>query len=131
MRGSAINDIAMTPPADSMVSAAASNDVLQQTPTSVAATQDAMSWNTSAGSLFWALLLLGMYAFWGWLDEKKTMSKDFSAGELKANLSNFVKVTLIVVIGINLINVFLTKVADLRIPILSKVAGAYLPLFSI
>lgn len=130
MRGDT-TELMMSLPEDSVAGAAAVTDQLQATPTQTTATRDAMSWNSAVGSLSWALLLLALYAFWGYWDEKKSVGKSFEIGELKANLSNFVKVTLIVVIGINLINVFLTKVASLRIPVVSKVAGAYLPLFSI
>lgn len=82
------------------------------------------------GSLYWLLILTALYGIWGYW-QNKNATEAFSPGEMRINLINFFKVTITVAIGFNLINVFLTKLSAMRLPLLSKLAGTFLPFFSI
>lgn len=133
MRGQEFSAMALQPQDTATVSNAATDTSLSVTAANPANNADRaslFSYTYKVGSLTWALLLLVLYVVWGYWDEKKTAAKTLGVGEIKANLSNFFKITIVVVIGINLINVFLTKLATLRIPVISNVAAAYIPLFS-
>lgn len=80
------------------------------------------------GSIWWAMLLLGLYIIYYWMYNVKwrdTISKD----AVLAFLHDAFSISILAAVGINLINVFLTKLAALKIPFLSRVAGTFLPLF--
>lgn len=88
--------------------------------------------NTSAakspGSVVWLLSLLGIAAAYYYLynkNWKEAVSKD---GILAFLHQSFI-VTLLAVAGINIFNVVLTKLAAMKIPLVSRVAGTFLPLF--
>lgn len=86
-------------------------------------------WAVTPGSVYWLFLLTLVYVLWGYWQNKEGARESLSPGDLKNNLGNIVKITLAVAIGFNIMNVFLTKLAAMRIPVLSRIAGTFLPLF--
>jgi hypothetical protein len=121
---------AMELPEDALDYGASSTpDYVAKPNDSLDATTSNLTWSKKF-SLYWLLMMAILYGIWGYLQNRET-SENFKAGEMKINLENFVKVTIAVVIGVNFITVFLTKLASLRIPVISKGAGALLPIFSV
>jgi len=100
----------------------------------ITATQDpasAHSENTDGNdkySLFWLFGVVFLYFIWGWLQGRK-LQGEIKPANIGANLHNIVVVTLSAVIGINLMNVFFTKISSMNIPLLSKFSGRMVPLF--
>lgn len=80
------------------------------------------------GSVWWLLLLGGLYFGYYVLFNRK-LKEAISADAVLAFIHQAVTITVLAVVGVNLMNVFLTKLAAMRIPLLSRVAGTYLPLF--
>lgn len=81
------------------------------------------------GSIYWWLTLLGLLIAWSWARYRRSLKETV---EIPALLEAFETVAFIGVaaaIAINGIQVLLTKLAAMRIPIISKVAGTLLPLF--
>lgn len=83
---------------------------------------------TSPGSVYWLFLITIVYFAWGYWQDK-SVKENAKYSNIKINLHNIVGVTLGVVIGFNIMNVFLTKLSAMRIPLISKTAGTFLPLF--
>jgi hypothetical protein len=83
---------------------------------------------TSPGSVYWLFLVTVIYVAWGYWQNREGYKESLKLGSIKMNLHNIVGITLAVIIGINFIQVFLTKLAAMRIPVLSKTAGTFLPL---
>lgn len=83
---------------------------------------------TSPGSVYWLFLMAIVYVAWGYWQNRASATNSLSAGSIKLNLHNIVGVTLAVIVGMNFIQVFLTKLSLMRIPVLSKTAGTFLPL---
>lgn len=81
----------------------------------------------SPGSVYWLFLVTIVYIAWGYWQDKG-MKESLTPGSLKLNLHNIVGITLAVIVGMNFIQVFLTKLAAMRIPLISKTAGTFLPL---
>lgn len=80
------------------------------------------------GSLWWLLLLTGLYALYYVLFNRR-LKEAVNADAILAFIHQAFSVTILAVVGVNLANVLLTKLAALKIPLLSRVAGTYLPLF--
>lgn len=83
---------------------------------------------TSPGSVYWLFLLVVVYIGWGYWQNRDSYKESLTPGTMRANLNNIVGITLASIIGINIMQVFLTKLGAMRIPVLSKVAGTFLPL---
>lgn len=81
------------------------------------------------GSIVWLLVILGVYLLWDYIQNKSSLSDSLDAANVRANVHNLMVIGFASVIFINLMNVLLTKLAALEIPLLSKTAGAMLPLF--
>jgi hypothetical protein len=103
-----------------------------QTAAAPAQTGSNLAQNTTAanspGSVYWLLLLTGLYfIYYYWYNRswKESINKDAVLSFLHQACS----VAILAAVGINIINVLLTKLAALKIPVLSKVAGTFLPLF--
>ena len=80
------------------------------------------------GSIWWLILMLGLYAIYYVLYNRR-LKEAIDTDALLAFIHQAFSVTILVVVGVNLANVLLTKLAAMRIPLISKVAGTYLPLF--
>lgn len=83
---------------------------------------------TNPGSVYWLFLIIVIYVVWGYWQDKG-IGETSKFANIKLNLHNMVTTTLSVVIGFNVLNVFLTKIGAMNIPLLSRGAGAILPLF--
>ncbi len=77
---------------------------------------------------FWAGLL-GLYLFWDYIQTRRSIQESLEPANIRANLHNLVVIGIGAVVIINGMNVFLTKLASMKIPGVSKVAGNLLPLF--
>lgn len=80
------------------------------------------------GSIVWVLTLGVFYFIYYYLYNKK-WKEAVSTDALLSFMHLAASVTILAVVGINLANVFFTKLAAMRIPVLSRAAGAALPLF--
>jgi hypothetical protein len=89
---------------------------------------DNMSLAKSPGSVWWLLLLGALYFVYYYL-YNKSWKDAINTNALLAFLHNALSITILAVVGVNLMNVFLTKLAALKIPGISKAAGTFLPLF--
>jgi len=90
--------------------------------------QENMQPAAKPGSVVWLLTLLALMAGYYWLYNKK-LKEIISADAILSFAHYALATTLAVVVGVNLFNVFLTKMAAMKIPGISKAAGAFLPLF--
>jgi len=90
--------------------------------------QNNTQYATSPGSVYWLFLLAIVYVAWGYWQNREGYKKSLTPGTMVMNLHNIVGITLAVIIGMNITQVFLTKLAAMRIPFLSKAAGTFLPL---
>lgn len=83
---------------------------------------------TSPGSVYWLFLITIVYVAWGYWQNREGYKESLTPGSIKMNLHNIVGITLAVIVGMNFVQVLLTKLSLMRIPILSKTAGTFLPL---
>lgn len=83
------------------------------------------------GSIYFWLLLLAIYFGWDWLQNHQKIREAIEPKNIRANAHNLIVILLAAVIGFNGGYVLLSKLANMNIPILSKVAGTFLPLFSV
>jgi hypothetical protein len=90
--------------------------------------QENMQAANKPGSVVW-LLLLGVLVAVYYYFYNKNWKEAISADGILAFLHQSFMTTLLVVVGINMANVFLTKLAAMKIPGISKAAGTFLPLF--
>lgn len=104
------------------------------TNTNISANGDAGISNTqkntdgnSQVSVWWVFMLAAMYFIWGYL-QHKTLKEDLSPQNIGANLHNMLVITFAAAIGINILNVFFTKLAALNIPGLSAFSGRMIPM---
>lgn len=81
------------------------------------------------GSIVWWGVIFAVYLFWDWFQTRDKVQTAIEPKNVRANLHNLVVVTFAAVIGINALNVFFTKLAAMRIPVVSRMAGTLLPLF--
>ena len=81
------------------------------------------------GSVYWWLTVLGLYLLWDWYQNNEKVSEALKPRNIRANAHNILLITVAAVIGVNGMNILFTKLAAMRIPVLSKMAGAVLPLF--
>ncbi len=77
---------------------------------------------------FWALLLV-LYLFWDYIQNREKIREAIEPANIRANVHNLAIIGIGAVIFINGANVLLTKLASMKIPGVSKVAGSLLPLF--
>ncbi len=83
---------------------------------------------TSPGSVYWLFLVTIIYVVWGYWQNRDSAKTSLTPGSIKLNLHNIVGITLAVIVGMNFMQVFLTKLSAMRIPLISKTAGTFLPL---
>jgi hypothetical protein len=81
-------------------------------------------------SVWWLMLIGVVYFIWGYIQNKK-IGESLKPANIEANFHNIIVVSLSAIIGINVLNVVLTKLAAMRIPFLSRLAGSFLPLVSL
>lgn len=77
---------------------------------------------------FWALLL-ALYLFWDYIQNREKIREVIEPANIRANVHNLAIIGIGAVIFIKGANVLLTKLASMKIPGVSKVAGSLLPLF--
>lgn len=77
---------------------------------------------------FW-VGMIGLYLFWDYIQTRQNIQKSLEPANIRANLHNLAVIGIGAVVVINGMNVLLTKLASMRIPGVSKVAGNLLPLF--
>jgi len=87
-----------------------------------------MSLAKKPGSVWWLMLLTALYFFYYYMYNRK-WKEAINADAVLAFLHNALSITIMAAVGFNIINVFLTKLAAMKIPGISKVAGTFLPLF--
>lgn len=88
--------------------------------------------NTNAkGSIIWWLVLAGLYLVWDIVQNKSKLGDTIDPANIRANLHNIVVIGIGAVVFINGINVLCTKLAAVRIPGVSRIAGSLLPLFNL
>lgn len=75
----------------------------------------------------WALLAV-LYFFWNWIDDQETIKESVQPANVKANFRTLAVSTIGVLIFGNLVKILAGKMAESKIPILNKVAGAIIPL---
>lgn len=83
------------------------------------------------GSVWWWLTLIGLYFAWDYFQTRGRLSDAIKPANIRANWHNLVVIGIAAVIVINGFNILLTKLAAMRIPVVSRVAGAFLPLFNL
>jgi hypothetical protein len=91
--------------------------------------QDNTQFAISPGSVYWLFLMVLMYIAWGYWQNNQSPKEGLKYEDIKFNLHNIVGITLATTIGVNMVNVLLTKLSAMRIPVISKTAGTFLPLF--
>jgi hypothetical protein len=126
MRGDYIG--AGTLDADQIITPSTSTIAAAATPTTGSNLEANMQPAKTPGSLVWLLSLAALYFVYYYFYNKK-WKEVINADAVLSFLHNALTVTILAVVGINLMNVFLTKVGALKIPFLSKAAGTMLPLF--
>ena len=89
-----------------------------------------MSLAKNPGSIVFWVGLLVLYLFYDWLQNEK-LESTLQPANIRANAHNLILVTIAAVIGVNGMNVLLTKLTAMQIPGLSKSAGSILPLFQL
>lgn len=109
-------------------------DPVEATSTPVeAATGSNMEENTrlanKPGSIVWWTVLLGIYLAWDYFANREKLWQAIEPANIRTNWYNILWATVAVVLGVNMFNILLTKLAAMRIPLVSKAAGTVLPLF--
>lgn len=127
MRGDQ-NAVAITYPSEEMTGNQAA-----QIPASTPSSN--LQQNTEAankpGSIVWWIILLLVYIGWDYVQTKDKVQTALEPANVRANLHNIVVIGFAAVIFINGMNVLCTKLAAMKIPIISKAAGTLLPLFNL
>jgi hypothetical protein len=95
----------------------------------IAVGQENMSAAKSPGSIVWWVTLLLVYIGWDFFQNNERIRNSLEPANIRANIHNLIVIGLGAVIFINGGNVLFTKLAAMRIPVLSRVAGTMLPLF--
>ena len=75
----------------------------------------------------WALLAV-LYFVWNWIDDQETIKESVQPANVKANFRTLAVSTIGVLIFGNLVKILAGKMAESKIPVLNKIAGAILPL---
>jgi hypothetical protein len=83
------------------------------------------------GSIIWWVVLLAVYIAWDYFQTRDKIQSALEPSNVRANLHNIVVIGFAAVIFINGMNVLCTKLAALKIPVVSKAAAAMLPLFNL
>jgi hypothetical protein len=83
------------------------------------------------GSIVWWVMLLVLYLTWDVLQNHTKLGETLAPSNVRANVHNIIIITLAAVVGLNGLNVLFTKLAALKIPVVSKAAGTLLPLVSL
>jgi len=88
--------------------------------------------NTKIGSKhsvwFW-VGLLGLYFLWDYIQSRRGIQESLEPANIRANFHNLLVIGIGAVVTIKGMNVFLTKLASMKIPVVSRLAGILLPLF--
>lgn len=83
------------------------------------------------GSIIWWLVLAGLYLAWDIIQNKSKLGDSLDPANIRANFHNIVVIGIAAVVFINGMNVLCTKLAAMKIPGVSKLAGSLLPLFNL
>ena len=83
------------------------------------------------GSIIWWVVLLVVYIVWDYFQTRDKIQTALEPSNVRANLHNIIVIGFAAVIFINGMNVLCTKLAALKIPVVSRAAGAMLPLFNL
>lgn len=83
------------------------------------------------GSIIWWLVLAGLYLAWDVIQNKSKLGDSLDPANIRANFHNIVVIGIAAVVFINGMNVLCTKLAAMKIPGVSKLAGSLLPLFNL
>lgn len=83
------------------------------------------------GSIIWWLVLAGLYLAWDIIQNKSKLGDSLDPANIRANVHNIVVIGIAAVVFINGMNVLCTKLAAMKIPGVSKLAGSLLPLFNL
>lgn len=83
------------------------------------------------GSIIWWLILAGLYLAWDMIQNKSKLGDSLDPANIRANFHNIVVIGIAAVVFINGMNVLCTKLAAMKIPGVSKLAGSLLPLFNL
>jgi len=83
------------------------------------------------GSIIWWLVLAGLYLAWDMIQNKSKLGDSLDPANIRANFHNIVVIGIAAVVFINGMNVLCTKLAAMKIPGVSKLAGSLLPLFNL
>lgn len=86
-----------------------------------------MSLGKNPGSVWWLLLMFVIYFVWDYAQGKKPIADAIEPSNIRANLHNMLVIGLAAAIFFNGANVVLTKLASMKIPVISKTAGTFLP----
>jgi hypothetical protein len=81
------------------------------------------------GSIIWWAVLFAAYLAWDYAQGRTKISESIQPRNMRANVHNLIVVGAASVIFINGANVLFTKLAAMKIPVVSRVAGTFLPLF--
>jgi len=92
-------------------------------------TQDNLEKGREPGSIAWWLVLVGVYFVFDYLMNRDKVFEAVQPRNIRANLWNLAIIGTACLIFVNGGNVLFTKLSAMRIPIISRVAGAILPLF--
>lgn len=82
-------------------------------------------------SIIWWLVLAGLYLVWDMIQNKSKLGDSLDPANIRANFHNIVVIGIAAVVFINGMNVLCTKLAAMKIPGVSKLAGSLLPLFNL
>jgi hypothetical protein len=96
--------------------------------------QDNVSENMKAakkGSIWFWTALLALYFIWDYVQSHAKIKESLEPKNIRANFHNLAIIGIGAAVFINGMNVLLTKLASMRIPLLSKAAGSMLPLFNL
>jgi uncharacterized membrane protein YccF (DUF307 family) len=85
----------------------------------------------SKGSIIWWLVLAGLYLAWDMIQNKSKLGDSLDPANIRANFHNIVVIGIAAVVFLNGMNVLCTKLAAMKIPGVSKLAGSLLPLFNL
>ncbi len=86
---------------------------------------------SAKGSIIWWVILAGLYLVWDIIQNKSKLGDSIDPANIRANLHNIIVIGIGAVVFINGFNVLCTKLAAMKIPGISRLAGSLLPLFNL
>lgn len=81
-------------------------------------------------SIMWWLMLAVLYFIWDFVQTRNKVTEAIQPRNIRANAHNLLVIGVGAVVFLKGANVLLTKLAAMRIPVVSRIAGAFLPLFN-